>query len=74
MAERQMERRLADDYESDMRDLCRDLRPEVLDIALELASLPDRVRGFGHIKQASVSQMELARRSLLLRLNEAGTR
>ena len=32
-----------------------DLSPERLELALQLARLPERIRGFGHVKEANVA-------------------
>jgi indolepyruvate ferredoxin oxidoreductase len=62
--ERQMERQLLADYEDDVELLLAQLKPEALATAVELARVPEQVRGFGHVKAASVSQAH-SRRTLL---------
>jgi indolepyruvate ferredoxin oxidoreductase len=54
-AERRMERALAERYEHRMLDLLPQLSLSNLDAATELAALPQRIRGFGHVKAASVA-------------------
>ena len=58
-AERRMERQLITDYEGDVELILKHLDSESLDSAIELARLPEQIRGFGHVKAASVT---LARR------------
>jgi indolepyruvate ferredoxin oxidoreductase len=59
-----MERQLLADYEDDIELLLAQLKPEALATAVELARVPEQIRGFGHVKAASVSQAH-ARRTLL---------
>jgi indolepyruvate ferredoxin oxidoreductase len=64
-AERRLERRLRDQYEQLIPELCRDLQPALLPIAVQLASLPDRIRGFGYVKAASIREAESEKARLL---------
>ena len=66
-AERRMERRLISDYESLIRSILAALTPENHDLAVELAGVADRIRGYGHIKQQSVAQAKAAEARLLAR-------
>jgi indolepyruvate ferredoxin oxidoreductase len=52
--ERQMERRLIADYEAGLDRLLAGLTGERLPLAVQIASVPQGVRGFGHVKEASV--------------------
>ena len=52
--ERRMERRLIADYEAILRELSASLGPENHALAIEIASLPAKMRGFGHIKARNV--------------------
>jgi indolepyruvate ferredoxin oxidoreductase len=52
--ERRMERALADRYERRMLDLLPRLSSSNIAAAIELAAVPQRIRGFGHVKAASV--------------------
>ena len=51
--ERRMERRLRDQYFSDMERLCKDLTSDNHSVAVELAEAPEQIRGFGHVKLAA---------------------
>jgi indolepyruvate ferredoxin oxidoreductase len=53
-AERKLERRLIADYEAGLAKLVAGLTPERLATAVKIASVPQQIRGFGHIKEASV--------------------
>jgi indolepyruvate ferredoxin oxidoreductase len=70
-AERALDRRLLEDYERLVRELCRDLGPNSLPVAVDLASLPDRIRGFGHVREASALAVEAEKQTLLARLAKA---
>jgi indolepyruvate ferredoxin oxidoreductase len=50
-AERRLERQLIVDYEATIEEILAVLGPEVHPVAVELASLPEKIRGFGHVKQ-----------------------
>jgi indolepyruvate ferredoxin oxidoreductase len=62
--ERRMERALIGEYRGAITELLPRLDGENYARAVEIASLPSRIRGFGHIKQAAVEnyQRELAER------------
>jgi indolepyruvate ferredoxin oxidoreductase len=64
-AERRTERRLISDYEALVDKLLADLAPERLDLAVQLASLPEQIRGFGHVKERHL-KAALARQQQLL--------
>jgi indolepyruvate ferredoxin oxidoreductase len=51
---RRLERRLARDYEARVEELCEGLTRDNLDVAVEIASLPEHVRGFESVKEASL--------------------
>jgi len=57
-AERKMERRLITEYEELVNHVAQTLRPERLDLAAELGSLPDGIRGFGHVKDRHVAAVK----------------
>ena len=50
-AERKMERRLVADYETLLGEIVAQLTPNNHRIAVELAMIPEKVRGFGPVKQ-----------------------
>ncbi len=67
-AERRMERALAERYAAMIRACLPGLTPEGLATVVELARLPEGIRGFGHVKLASLRDVvareaELARRT-----------
>jgi indolepyruvate ferredoxin oxidoreductase len=52
--ERRMERGLIADYELTLDRLAGGLTPERLPLAARLAAVPQGIRGYGHVKDASV--------------------
>ena len=52
--ERRMERQLLRDYEASLAKLVEELSPERLATAVRIASVPSQIRGFGHVKEASI--------------------
>ena len=53
---RKRERRLIADYESRMLERCVNLSPADLPELVRLAELPLAIRGYGHVKEASISK------------------
>jgi indolepyruvate ferredoxin oxidoreductase len=54
-AERRAERRLLADYEATLDKLAAGLTPERLPLSVKLASVPDQIRGYGHVKEAAMA-------------------
>ncbi|MGH6683462.1 MAG: indolepyruvate ferredoxin oxidoreductase family protein, partial [Pseudolabrys sp.] len=57
-AERRTERRLIAEYCDLLRDFCERLTPDNHSVAVELASLPEKIRGFGHVKQRHLTAVK----------------
>lgn len=57
-AERAMERRLRDEYRERLELLAARLTEAKHDLAVEIASLPDDIRGYGHVKEKAVLAAE----------------
>ena len=55
-AERRMERRLIGEYEKIVARLLASLEPDKHALAVEIATLPLEMRGFGHIKEANIAR------------------
>src|SRR5207302_7325879 len=53
-AERRLERGLIADYEAGLARLVAGLTPERLATAVKIAAIPQQIRGYGHIKDASL--------------------
>lgn len=69
-AERRMERRLIAQYEAGVEELIERLQPGTLDLAVRIASLPDRMRGFGHVKEEAVRKAEAEKAALMAQLRK----
>jgi indolepyruvate ferredoxin oxidoreductase len=54
-AERRMERALVSEFEAVLADIASRLRADNIAVALALASVPQEIRGFGHVKEKSVA-------------------
>ncbi|MFJ3046620.1 indolepyruvate ferredoxin oxidoreductase family protein [Herbaspirillum chlorophenolicum] len=63
--ERRMERQLIVDYRELVLGLLPKLNAANLAVAVELAQLPDQVRGYGHVKDKAVQSMQARRTALL---------
>jgi indolepyruvate ferredoxin oxidoreductase len=66
-AERRMERKVLSDYEVLLDDVVAALTPANHELAVQLAALPDNIRGFGHVKWRNWSQTEAVKIQLIER-------
>ncbi len=66
--ERRLERTLLADYEADLAALLPKLERTTLIDAIALARLPERIRGFGHVKRRSIDAARPEREALRARL------
>ena len=71
-AERRMERRLIEEYFETVDELLAGLRPENHALAVEIASVPDRIRGYGHVKARNAVEAEAEKAALLERWRAGG--
>jgi indolepyruvate ferredoxin oxidoreductase len=67
-AERREERGMIGDYEADLAQALAGLTVANLDTVVALASLPDKVRGYGPVKAANMAKARASRADLLARL------
>ncbi len=63
-AERKMERNLLAEYEDVLDEIETELKPKTLDAAIRLATYPQLIRGFGHVKEANVEKANAERMRL----------
>jgi len=70
--ERKMERRLRDEYAATIRELLPKLTVENHALLVEIAEVPEQIRGFGHVKEQQVEKAEKLRTELLRRLAKPG--
>ncbi len=71
--ERRMERQLIDEYQASIEALLPRLSDENLKSALELAKLPEKIRGFGHVKLDNLQKVRVLWRELEDELNRIQT-
>ncbi|WP_350460803.1 indolepyruvate ferredoxin oxidoreductase family protein [Amaricoccus sp.] len=72
--ERRRERAAITQYEADMDLVAAGFDPATAAVAIELAELPLKVRGFGHVKQAAAEAAAERRRDLLAAFAAGGWR
>jgi indolepyruvate ferredoxin oxidoreductase len=70
-AERQLERSLLADYEADLARMAGKLDRTTLGDAIALANLPEKIRGFGHVKRRNIDAAMPERNALRARLGLA---
>src|SRR5256885_4590494 len=71
--ERRTERALIREYEETVQVLLDRLEPQNLALTVQVASLPEDIRGFGHIKMKSIVAARKKRAELLARLATPST-
>jgi indolepyruvate ferredoxin oxidoreductase len=64
-AERKLERQLIADYERTICDLLGTLNHDNHALAIEIASIPEQIRGYGHVKQAHLDRAKAREAELL---------
>jgi indolepyruvate ferredoxin oxidoreductase len=64
-AERHAERELIGDYRALVSRIATSLSPESLPKAIEIAELPEQVRGYGHVKATAIEAYRARKRDLL---------
>jgi indolepyruvate ferredoxin oxidoreductase len=72
--ERRMERALIAEYEQTVRALLQGLKRDNHALAVEIASLPESIRGFGHVKAKSVEAARRKHAELMARYGAAPVR
>ncbi len=69
--ERRLERRLIGEYEARVAELLAGLSAERLGVAVAIANVPGSIRGYGHVKLASLAIARARERELLNRFDPA---
>jgi indolepyruvate ferredoxin oxidoreductase len=64
-AERRMERQLIADYEAAVGEMLARLSAQNHGLAVQIASIPEDIRGYGHVKEASVAKARAKQAELL---------
>ena len=65
--ERRMERALITTYEATIRELASGLNHDNHALAIEIASLADGIRGYGHVKERHLEEVQARQEELLAR-------
>ncbi len=71
-AERKRERALIGEYEALIEELLAKLSPENHDLAVELAAIPEKIRGYGHVKEAHLADAKRCEADLLAAFRDPG--
>ena len=66
--ERRTERELREQYFADIERMCGTISRDNYELAIELAEVPEQIRGFGHVKLRAITDAALGRESILGRL------
>jgi indolepyruvate ferredoxin oxidoreductase len=67
--ERKLERRLIAEYEARVAELLSGLTPEKSQVAVAVANVPGSIRGYGHVKLASLAIARAREKELLNRFD-----
>jgi indolepyruvate ferredoxin oxidoreductase len=70
--ERRLERKLIADYEALLAEITQKLTPENHHLAVALAAIPDKIRGFGHVKQRHLTAAKAEGAALLEQFRAGG--
>src|SRR5262249_5478179 len=70
-AERKLERKLVADYVTTLDELLAGLAPQTRALTVAIASIPEKIRGFGPVKQRSVTAAKAEESALLTRFRNA---
>jgi indolepyruvate ferredoxin oxidoreductase len=71
-SERRLARDLLATYEADLERVLAGLSAANHAVAVKLASLPERVRGYGHVREQHAEAMKLEREALLAQWQQGG--
>jgi indolepyruvate ferredoxin oxidoreductase len=72
-AERRTERKLIADYEALLGEIFKNLKPDNHHLAVALASLPEKIRGYGHVKARHLAAANAEEANLLEQFRNAPT-
>ncbi|HEY3181161.1 MAG TPA: indolepyruvate ferredoxin oxidoreductase family protein [Casimicrobiaceae bacterium] len=70
-AERKMERALIGEYETLIAEVLERLSPQNYQVAVDLASIPEHIRGYGHVKDRHLKDAKMREKALLAQLRDA---
>jgi indolepyruvate ferredoxin oxidoreductase len=63
--ERRLERQLIGDYQRTVVDLLEGLTPSNIDLAAEIAAIPEFIRGYGHVKDRHLADAKTREAQLI---------
>ena len=63
--ERKMERFLINQYKKDLDKILSELNSKNISLAVQIASIPEMIRGYGHVKEENIKKAERKREELL---------
>jgi indolepyruvate ferredoxin oxidoreductase len=69
--ERKTERALIDEYRACIEELLGGLTPEKLSLAVEIARLPEGIRGYGHVKERNLQAVRTKWQALMAQWRQA---
>ena len=69
-AERKMERQLIEDYFRTIGELIAKLDLANLAVAVQIAAVPEHIRGYGHVKEAHLAKAKAKEAELLARFRD----
>ena len=69
--ERRMERQLRTDYEALVEEIVAGLNPDNHVLAVALAAIPEKIRGFGHVKLRHIEAAKAEEQALLMQFRTA---
>ncbi|HRX40837.1 MAG TPA: 2-oxoacid:acceptor oxidoreductase family protein [Parvularculaceae bacterium] len=72
--ERRIERRLIVDYMTTIKDVAGRLSPDQIEVAIAIANIPQKIRGYGHVKQGHLDIARREEQELLAKFARAPTR
>ena len=64
-------RKLIEDYKNCILDIGKKLNKDNYDIAVDIASAPDQIRGFGYVKEKNIKIAEDCQSNLIATFNES---
>jgi indolepyruvate ferredoxin oxidoreductase len=71
--ERKTERRLIEDYRATVEELVKSLTADNHALAVEIASIPEKIRGFGPVKEKHLTAAKAEEAALLARFRAGET-
>ena len=72
-AERKLERQLIVDYKATIEKLLSGVTAGNYDTAVEIASIPEHIRGYGHVKEKHLAEAKKKEAELLKKINEVNS-